>query len=115
MKHATGLNPLNPYGSVTAPTAGKEGGKQYLALSWPVNPKPGDVVFSVESSVDLQKWLNEGVFVPSGARAERRNKAPIEQSIPVRRLLRLKVKRRDGSFIPHVQARTRPYFSYTPV
>ena len=93
MKYATGLDPVKPCGSVTELAVREESGKKYLVLSWPVNAEAMDVTFSVESSSDLDTWTDEGVVIPSGARAEFRDTVPVEEGAPVRRFLRLKVVR----------------------
>lgn len=93
MKYATGLDPVKPCGSVTELAVREESGKKYLVLSWPVNAEATDVTFSVESSSDLDTWTDEGVVIPSGARAEFRDTVPVEEGAPVRRFLRLKVVR----------------------
>lgn len=93
MKYATGLNPLEPCGSVTELTVGEEGEKKYLVLSWPVNMEAADVVFSVESSADLQTWQKEdGVIVERG-RGKYRDSVTIDGNAPGRRFLRMKVSR----------------------
>lgn len=96
MKYATGLDPLNPSGSVTVLTVAEEDGKRYLALSWPVNQEADDVVFSVESSGDLKTWNDEGKIKPSGAHAEYRDATPMDENSSERRFLRLKVEGGPG-------------------
>lgn len=93
MKYATGLPAMKPCGSVTKLSIREEEGQKHLVLEWPVNREATDVVFSVESSLDLKEWTDEGEVITDGARGEYRDAAAVEESGPARRFLRLKVTR----------------------
>lgn len=93
MKYATGLDPVKPCGSVTTLTVRDKDGMNYLVLGWPVNPDAVDVIFSVESSPDLETWTQEATVVPTGAHAEYEDTAAMDETAPQRRFLRLNVTR----------------------
>jgi hypothetical protein len=93
MKYATGRDPLKPCGSVTTLTVKQLGGKKYMALAWPVNPDAKDVAFAVESSGNLEEWVEESGARVSGSRGEYVDDVEIGGTGPERRFLRLKVTR----------------------
>ena len=93
MKYATGLPAGKPCGSVTSLSVEERNGNHFLLLAWPVNPQATDVTFSVESSEDLETWTDEGTITPEGSRGEYRDTAPMDDGVPPRRFLRLKVTR----------------------
>lgn len=93
MKYATGRDPLKPCGSVTTLTVKELGGKKYMALAWPVNPDAKDVAFAVESSGNLEEWVEESGARVSGSRGEYVDGVEIGGTGPERRFLRLKVTR----------------------
>ena len=93
MKYATGLDPNKPCGSVTTLKIREENGERHLVLEWPVNPEATDVTFTVESTEDLVKWMEEATVTPSGNRAEYQDPVAIDGHALQRRFLRLKVTR----------------------
>lgn len=78
---------------MTSLSVEERNGNHFLLLAWPVNPQATDVTFSVESSEDLETWTDEGTITPEGSRGEYRDTAPMDDGVPPRRFLRLKVTR----------------------
>ncbi|MEI3558050.1 MAG: hypothetical protein V8Q21_02615 [Akkermansia muciniphila] len=78
---------------MTTLTVKQLGGKKYMALAWPVNPDAKDVAFAVESSGNLEEWVEESGARVSGSRGEYVDDVEIGGTGPERRFLRLKVTR----------------------
>ena len=95
MKYATGLPALKPCGNVTKLVLEADAdGKNYLKLSWPVNPEATDVKHEVESSTDMVTWMMVAeVDVKGVTGAEYRDTEAVGANSTARKFLRLKVTR----------------------